>query len=197
MTMRVYETTLNAMGGELKEIVENVKKAESEGDAKRQMIVNLAVAVLIVLVLIVGFNWLNSTGSTEKVDTGASVAFTEQTYSIGQRLTWKGNGLDPTQKFTVLYVNDETGNAMVVDADGDVWNIAGELKPENAEPTNLYCNENAVSMALTIPESVLENCTEKDTQGNIEAKVDVPICSEGQRLYVSQTSTDVKGYECK
>lgn len=151
-------------------------------ETQNKLIIHGVIAVVIALVLIVGFNKFRGNGE---------VVAEVEGYTVGQRLEYQVDLT--TQKFTVLHV--ENGNALVVDGEGDVWGINGEFHPDNVEETNLTCSPHAVTLALTIPASVLGNCTEKPMSNSDAFKMGIPTCNG--TLYVSQTSDRVVGYECR
>lgn len=193
-----FKATLGAISSDVQESVNNVRNAEKANEPRRQLIVNGVVAVLVVLTLIVGYNRLFVSSTTTTVETPNVAPENEVIQAIteaGQRLTYKIDLID--KKFTVLHIDESTGNSLVVDTEGDVWAIAGEFKPENAEPTDLRCDSYAITLALTMPQSVLQNCVSKTYHNNTQFKTDVPVCDNGQKLHVIQTSNSFVGYECR
>lgn len=193
-----FFATLGAISSDLQESVDKVNQAEKASEPRRQMAVNLIVALLIILAFIVVYNrfMTNSTVTTETTNTEPENDVIGLIKSTGQRLNYQIDALEKAQKFTVLHIA-ENGNALVVDEDGDVWNmLAGEFIPSNAEPTNLHCDSNAVTLALTMPESVLSNCKEKVNSNSEQFKRDIPTCANGQKLWVTQNNANVQ-YSCK
>jgi hypothetical protein len=147
------------------------------------------------LALIVGYNHFFGGDSVTGVTvTNVVEGARTSTYKTGQRLKYAVDFVE--HKFTVLYVADN-GNALVVDQEGDVWSINGEFKPENAEETDLVCDSYAISLALTFPESVLSNCQKKQYNNNTAFQMDVPTCTDRERLHVLQQANRIVGYECK
>lgn len=193
-----FKATLGAISSDVQESVNNVRNAEKANEPRRQLIVNGVVAVLVVLTLIVGYNRLfvsSTTTAAETTNVAPENEVIQEINKMGQRLNYKLDLIE--HKFTVLHVADN-GNALVVDEEGDVWNmLAGKpFHPDYAEPTELQCDSYAITLGLTMPETVLKNCQKKQYSNSEQFKRDIPVCTDGKELWVTQDNKSV-AYSCK